>query len=177
MKLNMNKKLVATMLTGAISLSLIGSVKAEGSKYINDIEIDPAIEFLLDSNDALNNIHNDYEDVLKITDVYFEARKSGDLDKIKEFYSNMRDIYLNYDANKARKAGALLPYFIEAQVLFRNTEYAFNNEEVKLVDQIYPLDQIINGYTIPEFEELYNTQLEEPKEDEIIFDFESHKTK
>ena len=89
----------------------------------------------------------------------------------------MRDIYLNYDANKARKAEALLPYLIEAQVLFRNTEYAFNNDEVKLVDQIYPSDQIINGYTIPEFEELYNTQLEEPKEDEIIFNYESHKTK
>ena len=177
MKLNINKKLVATILTGAISLSLIGSVKAEGSMNDNNVELDPAIEFLLDSNDALNNIHDDYEEVLKIADIYFEARESCDLDKVKEFYDNMREIYLNYDATKARKAQALLPYFIEAEVLFKNTGYAFNKDEVKLVDQIYPLDQLINGYTIPEFEELYNVQLQKPQEDEIIFDYGLHKTK
>ena len=169
MKLNINKKVMVALLATTMSLSLVGCSKAEERNKVNTSP--SGIEFLDESNIALNNIQDDYEDVLEITELYFEARDTYDSKKIKEFFNEMRDIYLNYDDSKARKAQALLPYLIEAEIVFKDTDYSFTDEEIEYLNELVLYIQTINGYTIPEFDNLYNGMTEEETEEiEVNYD-------
>lgn len=165
MKLNINKKVMAALLATTMSFSLAGCSKAEEKN--NEYSAQSGIEFLDESNKTLNNIQDDYEDVLEITELYFDARDNNDTKKIKEFYKKMRNIYLKYDDSKARKAQALLPYLIEAEIVFKDTDYSFNDEEMEYLDEIVQYIQTINGYTIPEFDSLYNGMMEEEENENI----------
>lgn len=163
MKLNINKKVMVALLATTMSFSLAGCSKAENNS--NTYSNQNGIEFLDESDKALHNIQDDYEDVLEITELYFEARDNNDSKKIKEFFKEMRNIYLKYDDSKARKAEALLPYLIEAEIVFKDTDYSFNDEEMEYLDEIVQYIQTINGYTIPEFDNLYNGMMEEENEE------------
>ena len=162
MKLNVNKKFMVALLATTMSFSLVGCSKA-GEK--NTVYSTPSgIEFLDESDKALHNIQDDYEDVLEITELYFEARDNNDSKKIKKFFKEMRNLYFNYDDSKSRKAEALLPYLIEAEIVFKDTKYSFTDEEIAYLDEMVQYIQTINGYTIPEFDELYNGMMEEDEE-------------
>ena len=158
---NLNKRLCAALLAGTMTFTLAGCKEVKNNYNESKNYTQEETEYLNNSKEALVNITDDCEEALKIADIYFDARESNDPKKIKEFYDKMREIYLDYDESKARLANTLLPYFIESEVIFHDSEYAFTEEEMAYVDELYIQDQIINGYTIPEFEKIYKDFIED----------------
>lgn len=165
--MKINKKLVAALLAGSISFSLVGCEKKKKEQN-EDISYQASsveeYDFLDKSNEILHNISDDYTEVLRITDLYFAARDNNDVEKLIEFYDNIRDIYLDYDDSKARKAVALIPYLTEAEMVFRNTNYTLNDEEIDIVNQLNLRNKVVSGYTPDELSQLYGVNLEETKE-------------
>ena len=149
-----NKRFITALIAGAISISLVGC--NNGKKTIEyDSTRDYEAEYMDNTDEALQSIIEDYEEVVEIANTYWEAKNNDDEEALQKFYTEMRKIYIDYDETKARKANALLPYLMQAEALYRNTDYTFNDEEMDIVNS---LDlNMTAGYTTPEFEKVFGS--------------------